>query len=303
MSSYDDSALVPSGIGLPVFGSVEDGLALDVMRVEKRHGEWVFDQEIRTQYFVQAKAFPLSDHETARWLRFAVRVAAKGPIVASDVLVLAAYPISRRWHAAVTFKPGNRKGDQADRARESHPSASAPPFESEQAMHRWIEALPHDLWEKGAYLTAGISRPGVEVKARNVAMGRKTFGTLRGSVDCVVEELFGHARLAELRRIAAQGTLACAPINGVKRGLDPDVSLNSSVVGSIDALLGEAILRALAGPRTSDSTQWLGRPVWKLADRIFRDLVYAENRREESISDREQSNDGLEDFGDEDGCD
>ncbi len=289
MIGIDDADWEPLADGIPGFGSLEDVVPLDVMRVAKAGGQWIFAEEVQAEYMLQAKAREWKPGAVARWLRMAVRVPVGGAISRGDSLVLAAYPLGRRWHGDARFKPANHKGAAADRERKSHPGAEERAFTSEAAMHEWIDALEHDLWEKGKFLTAGVSRPGVEIKAKNQASGRKTFGVISGRLDAVVTELFAHESLVEIVGMASRGMLSCAPKDAIKAGVSPDIALHGEVTERAASLMGEAIIRALAGPTTMESAGWLDRPVWKLADRIFRNLVYEENRKRGAVTARESA--------------
>jgi len=276
---------------LPGFGSRESASAQDVMRVQRDGKALIFGGEVTAEYLDQEHAESWINErtnrtETTRFLRRAVRVKSANQFIkVGDQLVVAGYPLSRRWVNVEKFKGGNKKGAN-ERSRASRTDVSEMKFHSETEMLNWIERLPLDYWEKGDYVTAAILRPDVSPKARYAVKGIKTFGVCGEPAKQIVEELLQSNEAGRLVDQARDGTLYFQAPGAVRAGADY-VALSQELRDGATGWLSEAILRALAGPDNDQRTRFIGRPVMELAAQIFRNLLNEENRRLNSPRSRE----------------
>lgn len=188
-------------------------------------------------------------------------------------LVVAEHPYGNGWIHHAAFKPGSRKGalDRIDAANSS--------FASVDDAVRWIDHLGHDYWEKGNYLTAGISQPELPFDPleppRNVQQsGLFVFG-ICDDMEEAEERLLQEATTQKLLEATERGTL---------RFWSPDAKL-ASIPPLLDevkddrwSLISLSIRQALAGPHRHGE-RWIGHPVAEKVDQIYRGHVNRRNRK------------------------
>jgi len=236
-------------------------------------GDLVYQKEVPIHLAVAWRVVDDAGHRH-RWWRLEAKVEARNDgIRPGHQLVVAEHPYSGGWLHYVPFKPGSKKG--AEERADFHSRR----FQSLEDVIGACEALPYDFWEKGNYLTAGISQPELPFDPgeppRNVQkQALYVFGSCE-SLPSHEEALLRSGPIQELLRLTERGTLIFWP---------PDVKLPEppplfdEVKEDANSLMMLSVRQALAGPHR-DSDRWIGRPVAEKVDQIYRGHVNAMNRR------------------------
>lgn len=246
---------------------------LTAMRVGRDDGELIYLRE--TPIFV-ATIWRSLDARNGRyrWWRLEVKVEGKNnDIRPNDEIVIAEHPYSSGWLEHVPFKSSSKKG-ALDRSNFTNNT-----FQSIVEAVYAVEQLKYDYWEKGNYLTAGISQPDLpfdpEEPARNVQRNALyVFGSCNEFAE-IEERLLRSENARRLIDATEQGTLRFwAP--GAKLTIKPQ--LLDEVKEEGWSLMCLSVRQALAGPHC-DNKEWLGRPVVEKIDQIYRGHINRRNRQ------------------------
>jgi hypothetical protein len=209
-----------------------------------------------------------------RWWRLEAKVETRNDgIRPHHELVVAEHPYSGGWLHHVPFKPGSKKG------AEERAEFSSRQFHSLAAAIAACEALAYDFWEKGNYLTAGISQPELPFDPndppRNVQkQALYVFGSCE-SLSAHEEALLRSKPIEELLRQTDAGTLKFWFKDAELAELP---QLFDEVKEDAWSLMMLSVRQALAGPHR-DGEAWIGRPVAEKVDQIYRGHINARNRR------------------------
>ncbi len=264
------------------FGSAPLDRAVSLMRTGRdKTGRWVFLGENPATEHRDARSCLWTDktgaERRATWWELRVTVSSNSKEVQpGHSLVLAEFPWSRAQVDVAAFKRPSKKGG----AQRLQPPERTLANESE--LLAWIAARPNDFWEKGSRLTAAVSRPTpLQDGSAGLRAGREplaVFGVCAEPLDAAVDELYASAESKDLLHrlktdsLAFWPRVAAANMQQLPKGAYPEVKAMAPM------LMALALKLALAGP-VEDSERWIGQPVMKLADAVFRNLINLHNRR------------------------
>jgi hypothetical protein len=218
--------------------------------------------------------------------------------------VVAEHPYGNGWLQQVPFKPGSKKGAL------ERPDLAIKTFSSAEALIEWLEQeLHYDFWEKGNYLTAGISEPNLPFspsdKLRNVKhQALFVFGSC-DDFDAYEQALQDTEAIRKLLRDTENGTIRFwSPKLTLSPKLEKLPRLCDEVKLEAPSLMALSIRQALAGPH-EESEKWIGRCVTDKVSHIYRGHLNSRNRalvrsrrKEQTVADEDYF-DSLQD-GDED---
>lgn len=222
----------------------------------------VFGEEVPIRVLWDAKQERLSDGRGVRWWRLEAKVdqtRASG-VRPRDYLVVAEHPYSiQRVHSAL-FKPASKK------SREERPSFAHSCSSTEELLER-IEALGVDYWERGSFLTAGLSNPNTLMRpgeaSRQYQHTQFVFGVC-GDLEQCLQKLLACEQVQRLLRQTRERTLRFWPKTAK---LTETPRLYDEVAERGPEIMFLSIRQAMAGPTEPG---WSGRPVVALVDRIYR---------------------------------
>jgi hypothetical protein len=228
----------------------------------------VYVDETLIAVAMQWRVVEYSGGQHHRWWRLEVKATSmQTAIHKGDELIVAEHPYANGWVQPAPFKTASRKGEME---RADPASAS---FVTPEALIQWIEALPYDFWEKGNYLTAGLSEPELPFMVGAVRNMQKqsllVFGVC-GSARACEEALFASPEARRLLKTTETGTLRFWPTE-VEFAVPParaDERLYDEVKAESPSVLWLAIRQALAGPH-EESLQWKGHPVMEKVQHIY----------------------------------
>ena len=256
-------------------GSLPRGSASSARRVRlSPEGEVLFGAEEPIYVAVQLRTIELRTGRTVGTFRLEAKAHEKadGPR-AGDRLIVSEAPYGNGWTTTARFRRGLRRA-RVDRAR-----VQALTLEEAQ---RELAAQPHDPWETGAYVTAGIEPPG----EAQLGGPLRSYGRAACWVFGVCEDVDAHAA-ALIASFRAQRLLDDT-MRGRLRIVRPSASrapvvvpVHASVRDDAHELLLLSIRQALAGPAYDDATEqdaWTGRPVLDLVERLYRDHLHNRTR-------------------------
>lgn len=209
-----------------------------------------------------------------RWWRLEAKVETQNAwIKPHHALVVAEHPYSGGWLHHAPFKPASKKGP------EERAEFSARTFSCLTEAIGECEALAYDFWEKGNYLTAGISQPELPFDPneppRNVQkQALYVFGSCE-SLSLHEAALYKSESIQTLLRQTRNGALT---FWFKEADLGERPRLFDEVKADANSVMMLSIRQALAGPHR-DSHEWLGRPVTEKIDQIYRGHINALNRR------------------------
>jgi hypothetical protein len=216
---------------------------------------------------------------TVRWIRMELRVPRGNEVIKEGHhLVLAEHPYSNGWLHRTPFKPPYKKG--RERREELLVEARRQGNADGDGFIRWIEALPYDFWEKGPFLTAGISGPDMppgDGGSREIswkAKARLVLGTCR-DFDACLEHLWESDEIKELLRLTERNEIRFWS-REAKLTVKP--KLCHEVIDEASTLMHLSISQALAGPHVN-CERYVGRPVTVKVDHIYREHLNRLNRQ------------------------
>ena len=155
----------------------------------------------------------------------------------------------------------------------------ATPLCSGEELVGWVESQEHDFWEKGDFLTAGISEPALPFvpgkTTRNLrSRALLVFGTCEDT-GTYAKELQESQEAQRLLEATEQHKLAF----WFKRArLKTRPRLYDEVAAEGISLMYLSIRQALAGPHVARA-QWVGQPVMKKVDQLYREHLNNLNRQ------------------------
>jgi len=250
-----------------------------IMRVRSEPaapGGYVFDQEVPIEWFGAIRRGFEHGGKFYGWWRLEVKVTPrKTPIEADDCFVCAEEPYSSYWAGWSCFRPPNRRGDSR---------LPLEPFKSEQAAAKWLDAAGEDYWESGAFLTAGILTEEFGISQHMAAStvrrsARYTLGVCpavkggKSAFKAAFDSLWNSDEVRSLLDQTRRRTIAFTWF-----GNDVPVKISPEVADEGQTVMMTAIHQALAGP-ADDSEELIGKPVFTLVNRIYRDHLNNLNRR------------------------
>jgi hypothetical protein len=199
-------------------------------------------------------------------------------IKAGHQFVVAEHPYSNGWLHRTLFKSPCKKGPE--RREELLDKARGQGIADGEGLIQWIEALPYDFWEKGPFLTASISEPGmppgvygpreIDWKANvRLALG------VCDDFDACVNELNASPEVKELLRQTESNVIRFWP-----RKVQPTVRprLCDDLIKDALLLMDLSIRQALAGPH-KHCQKFVGRAVTVKVDHIYRGHLYRRYRQ------------------------
>ena len=302
----DEFAWPEGGVTRPI-GVVAGRLPCTVMLVGPQSSEsatLVFQREVPATLGLDWKVMPYRKQDgervsgaVARWCRLEVQVARKlpkgegeSPLKAGMELVLGRARASC-WAANATFKNSNRKGPDERRNPLEKPASGI-----EEVIER-LELLPYDAWEKGDYLTAGVSLPPDplsaedEFETRNYSRGNWILGACPDVESCL-EQLRAEPKIKELLKLTEESRLRFWPSHLKHEVPSAYRTLHREAQDDATLLMEVSMRQALAGPddepdaessmdetaRESETVDWIGEPVTKLVEQIYKSHLYNRNR-------------------------
>ncbi|MEI7698968.1 MAG: hypothetical protein WCK86_04170 [Planctomycetia bacterium] len=243
----------------------------------ERAGELVFQKEIAATWGTVERNVPyplLKSSQIvtgmARWWRLEVQVESDEAFIEAGMeLVMARLPAAC-WAVSAPFKKSVKHGA----AGSSNPLA-IPCNGIEEAIER-LEDLDYDYWEKGKYLTAGVSAPPdpMSDQRRNFSRGDWLLGVCH-NVKASCEILISSEQAEKLLAWTKNGQLKHWPPHEVIP--DRYKTLHADVKDDAEWLMYLSIRQSLAGPWDGDAN-WMGRPVMDLVEIIYKNHVYNRNR-------------------------
>jgi len=279
MGSASLTALLPAPPPQPddayEIGAMPVSSEITAMRVgfENSRGEApIYLEESPISVATVWRVLETSEGARHRWWRLETKVRSRGSgIQRGHEFVLAEHPYANGWLHHAPFKPGSKKGAME---RVEPPQGV---LGSTASSIGWVEEQRFDFWEKGNYLTAGISEPNLPFSPgkslRNVQrQALFVFGTCEDFRRC--EQLLLQSQtVRELLRQTDEGTIRFWPPKLPARPM-----LREEVKTEASSLMGLAIRQALAGPH-NNGEKWIGRPVAKKVDQIYRGHLNSRNRQ------------------------
>lgn len=243
------------------------------MCIGRRDGILTYVEEVPVRFAMTWRVVSDLESHCYRWWRLEAKVAAHtAEIQPGDQLIVAEHPYSRGWVRRVPFKNASKKGgfDRTNFANKR--------LESMREAIRAAENASHDYWEKGNYLTAGISDPELPFNGpdavRNVQRHALLIFGLCADANRIERELVESEEVRTLLRATENNTLRFwAP----HAKLRTRPKLFEEVKAESAALMILSIRQALAGPHR-DSRDWIDIPVIKKIDQIYRGHLNRSNR-------------------------
>jgi hypothetical protein len=206
-----------------------------------------------------------------RWWRLEAK-ARDARVSPGTELVVAQHPYASGWTHRAPFKAPSKKGP------DERPDLSASTYRALPEVFATLDRLRHDYWEKGNWLTAGISEPDLPFdpaqRVRNSQEGALlVFGLCERAAelekslwnDKAVRDLLRATELATIQFWCPKAKIKVAP------------KLLEEVKGEAVMLMMLSIRQALAGPHR-DSETWLGRPITERISQIYRGHLNRRNR-------------------------
>ncbi|MCY2962906.1 MAG: hypothetical protein NT069_04510 [Planctomycetota bacterium] len=247
------------------------------------HGELVYLKNIRAhfgdpprsvRYLLAGESGAAARGAQHRWTRLECKVPIGAGVTTKDTLVLATFPRSREWVFRQRFKDRKHKPLTVDPTRQPQPSV--------ESMLKALDGLSNDYWETGKYLTAGMSYPPEPLGSGTTGSGlkRKTLLGVCDDFDGYYQLLLEHDAVKRLLERTADGTIRFWFSKTKAKSKLP--RLKPSTQDQADSLMASAVWQALAGPARKDPGTYLGTPVVKWVDRIYRDHLNTQNRRKEN---------------------
>lgn len=207
----------------------------------------------------------------AKWVRLEAQLPSNVSEIRPGMELVIARELAACWTASAPFKRASKKG------REDRPDQMDQPFTDQAALINHVESLDYDYWEKGNYLTAGVSIPPdpFDNHLRNFSRGDWYLGVCE-NMKANTEMLFKDSQVAALREMVEKEQLRFWP-SKIKtphrfREYHPRLKDEST------ALLVMAIRQSLAGPM-KDTERFLGKPVAHLVEWNYKNLLYRLNRQ------------------------
>ena len=221
------------------------------------------------------------------WWRFEVYSEEKNcPIDSGDSLVMADYPPSMKRVHVAPFKKGfvNNRPDPS----------STEMFESESDAIGWVDGLKRDYFYTKSGAVAAFSRPGGILDladARNYPRNQASRLVLGVCEDLVSfkAQLLESDFVQELLMIVTEKKIQLGPKKVKSKEYEQyPIQLSQVIIDESYSLMDTAIVQALAGPQI-DSDKWLGEPVLKKVDYLFRDHLH--NKYREYLTVKKRSSD------------
>jgi hypothetical protein len=241
-------------------------------------------EAIRTERFALRP-----DGRRSAWLRSEVKVPADCATVTNrSRLVVTKHPYGNEWTSCIPFRSPYKKG-----------ISERPVVPVEHAGHpldhaSWIDSLPFDYWEGGAYLTAGLLRvpepalPRHDSLRNTVREGLTVFGFFdeseAGPFNAVIETIRERLTILQMLADTAANRIIFWPPTAHWKTRPP--SLYEEVIEDREVLMMVSIQQALAGPH-KDPEAWLDRPIEEKVSEIYKEHLNRRNRRVASRRRRE----------------
>lgn len=278
MAAFELAKLLPVTRQLPdeaqEIGRLSASCDLTAMRVGfDGNKELVYLGETPIRFIWAWRIMDYGDGQRHRWWRVEVKAAtANDDIQPGHHLVVAEHPYFNGWSHQVAFKRRSKKS--RDHFLEPSRTIAEP-----TPLIEWLEGLQYDYWEKGDYLTAGISEPqlphcpGKAIK--NTHRRIWLFGVCHDFTAC--ESALGDS--VEVKTLLDQTKRNSIRFWYTKALLSQRPKLSEAVIAERYQLMGLSIRQALAGPH-EESDKWVGKAVTRKVDQIYRDHLNNLNRVE-----------------------
>ena len=250
--------------------------SLTAMRVGLKEDKLVYLDEVPISHAVKWRVEEYGQNQRARWNRLEFKADRRDtPIKPGEYLIVAEHPYASGWVQVASFKSACKKGPT------ERPDPTVGTYPSQSDFIGWVETQPHDYWETGNYLTAGISEPDIPLLD---GQQRNTFPSLVYAYGlCSVDPKEYAALLFESSE--AQHLLQTTRDNTIRfwfprAKLSSRPKLKEETISASAELLWLSIYQALAGPH-EESNRWSGRLVMEKVDDIYRGHLNTVNRQKQ----------------------
>lgn len=214
----------------------------------------IFSEEVPLIFSLAHRSISDANENWHSWFRLEAKMPINNRINSGDNLIVSEWPYSSGWYQVGVFKRPNRTNNVV--ALETDSSSAT------QDIINKIEEYPFDIWERGNYLTAGLSLSRDSKILRNSAIsGRYVIGVCEDARKAYFQLLQDKEVVGFLEYVRS-GVIYVGP-NDIKVGLSDETLLQC------DELLDLSINQALAGPKDDYTSKWLGKPVSLFVKDIF----------------------------------
>ncbi len=249
---------------------------VDLMRVGERAGTLTFLGPVKSEVEFAREEVTVGGRSIA-WWRHEIRVdrvraddATEAPLDGAregEAVVVTEWPWSQEWADLARLRKANK--DALD------PTRDWAGLSPDDVICR-VDALDYDVFETNhRYLTAAISRPlstlGI-ADPRATRDGYEVYG-LCADHDGYTRALLETDVVARLIATTRRGTLDCVPKNAKVEGVIPRRLPREARTEALSLML-LSLRQTLAGPAHGDDADWVGEPVAKLAEQIYKGHVW-----------------------------
>ena len=242
-----------------------------------RDGELLYIDEVSASWGVvdryvnyQLGSAERSSPSSAGWFRIEVQVPSPSKVVRPGMHLALARERAAGWAVSSAFKRHNNYGT-GDLVRRLAAPAATP-----GDMIDRLESLEYDFWEKGHYLTAGISVPPKPMfeDARNYSRGLWVLGVCDDYSECW-NTLLNSELVQQLLTWTDDGSLEFWPTH--TEIPDRYKKLHPMAQSDGNWLMQVAIRQAIAGP-DKECSAWIGKPVAEFVEQVYKGHIYNRNR-------------------------
>lgn len=208
------------------------------------------------------------------WWRLEVQVERGNTLIKpDDQLIVAEHPYANGWVQYAPFKRSCKKGG------DERTTLPIDTWQTPITILDWIERQPHDFWERGDYLTAGISQPAMPfITGKGVRKSQRkallVFGVC-SDFDESVKDLWSTPAVVQMLELTERKKIG---FGYPEARAEVRFFLADEVVQERESLMLLSIRQALAGPHKNSDT-WIGRPVVENVAWIYQEHLNRRNRQ------------------------
>lgn len=250
-------------------GAVPIETPMSVCSVKKSvNNDYVFSEEIpATISWRRREIRPFNPF----W-RLEVKIDQQNPAVTPQFdLIVSQLPYSNKWVHSTRFKDPSKHRKQGE--------IPGTIRDLDQLLQFLDADAQWDYFQKGKYLTAGISKPfsdSADSKTRNVQKNATyLFGVCENLSD-VKNDIYNSEYIQNLLYLTEINKIRFTPVFISKR-FTSHPKLKDDVIEKRNVLMATAIIQALSGP--VDSEKYLGKSVLGLVELCYKQLLHYENRK------------------------